>query len=55
VQIKLCDITGYGHFIDIAGQGSNDNDEMNQHIIKRLSSPEFWYMDYTTAKEYDCL
>lgn len=52
VRIKTCEISGAGHFVDIAGE--NAKDEVNNFIFSKLKPPEFWYMTIETARKYGC-
>jgi len=53
IRIKLCEISGLGHFLDVAGEGTRGELESN-YIIDKMSPPEFWYMTLETAQRYDC-
>jgi len=59
IRIKTCEICGDnpliagGYFLDIAGEGAKD--EVNNFIMYKLSSPEFWFMDIPTARKYGCV
>ena len=51
IRIKTCEVSGAGHFVDIAGEGAEDH-QVNNHILCRLSPPEFWFLDMPTARKY---
>ena len=53
VRVKLCEISGAGHFIDIAGEGTQG--EESSFIMERMAPPEFWYMTLATAQRYGCV